>query len=240
MAPRKRRKLQQPSCSRSISICQREEIAALFNKRFSLSNSSDSDSWTVPNSSVLFLGKPFFISNMLAMKDELNKTKSLLNDYDIKEWHQHTRKTNKAGLVVRQLRNTVHPELCTQAWTKFHEIINTYDLIPKGALLAKHLNTVHLCEAPGAFISSLNHYLKSHRSGLKWEWVATTLSPCYEGHDLRAMLDDDRFILETLQHWNFGKDGTGDLMSSENLDDLKTSCQALGPIHLVNIKNNQI
>lgn len=234
MAPKKKKKFQQPSFSRPISLCHQEELAALFNKKFALKTHSDNN-WTLPNCNLLFVEKAFVVANMLHIKEELNRTKSLLNDRDINDWHQHTRRTNKAGLVVHHLRNNLHPEMCTQAWAKFHEIINTYNLIPEEALRVKSFNTVHLCEAPGAFITSLNHFLKSHNAGLGWKWVATTLNPYYEGHDLGAMLNDDRFISETLQHWNFGKDSTGDIMNKENLHGLQTSCETLGSIHMVSI-----
>ena len=231
MAPKKKTKFHQPLLSMPSSLCHQEELAALFNKKFTLK--TNSDDWSLPNSDVLFSDKPFVVGNMLEIKKELNRTKSLLNDQDINEWHLHTRRTNKAGLVVQHLRGTLHPEMCTQAWAKFHEIINTQNLVPEGALTDQRFNTVHLCEAPGAFITSLNHFLKCRKSSLRWQWLATTLNPYYEGHGLGAMLDDDRFISQTLQHWNFGKDNTGDLMNKHNVYSLQSSCQALGPIHLV-------
>ena len=48
--------------------------------------------------------------------------------------------------------------MCTQAWCKFHEVLGTYPSIAELSA-ARELNTVHLCEAPGAFIASLNHFL---------------------------------------------------------------------------------
>ena len=38
---------------------------------------------------------------------------------------------------------------------------------------AKDYNSVHLCEAPGVFITSLNH------SDVTCNWMATTLNPHY-------------------------------------------------------------
>ena len=117
---------------------------------------------------------------------------------------------------------------------KFYEIFNTFDLIPEDAQRSEKVRSLHLCEAPGAFVASLNHFLKSHYNGMDWQWVANTLNPYYEGNDLEAMLDDDRFILKTLSHWNFGVDGTGDLMNLANLDSLK---QETGESHLVREKS---
>ena len=49
----------------------------------------------------------------------------------------------------------------------------------------KEYHCVHLCEAPGTFITSLNHALVLHNSDVIWSWMATTLNPHYEGNDDR-------------------------------------------------------
>ena len=82
--------------------------------------------------------------------------KSSLSDVDITKWHEHTQRTNRSGQVIHHIRHHCRPELCTQAWCKFHEIVAQYQLIPTHEPV---INTLHLCEAPGAFITSLNHYL---------------------------------------------------------------------------------
>ena len=226
MASKKRKKYQKRHPHDSIGL--REEIEALFNKKIVLKSSEEV--WALPDSSTMFQEPPFILEDMISLKDELNQKKSLLNDMDIVQWHLHTRRAHKAGLVVKHLRENFHAEMCTQAWAKFHEILNSFDLITEDAQKTGTFRSVHLCEAPGAFVASLNHFLKSHCRGLEWHWVANTLNPYYEGHDLTAMLDDDRFILKTLSHWNFGLDGTGDLMNLANLESLQ---QKTGESHLV-------
>ena len=67
---------------------------------------------------------------------------------------------------------------------------------------------VHLCEAPGAFISATNHYVRTHRPTWWWDWVAISLNPYYEGNDQFAMIDDDKLIGQTLDHW-WGEWGRG-------------------------------
>ena len=88
------------------------------------------------------------------------------------------------------VKKTCNPELMTQAWLKFHECFHVFDLGPGPD--EKEFNTVHLCEAPGAFITSLNHALVLHHTDVVWNWVATTLNPHYEGNDLGYMINDDR------------------------------------------------
>jgi len=62
------------------------------------------------------------------------------------------------GLIARCVQRTRRAEMCTQAWCKFHEVLGTFPAIAQLSA-ARELNTVHLCEAPGAFITSLNHFL---------------------------------------------------------------------------------
>lgn len=92
--------------------------------------------------------------------------------YCYRPWGSHTSFTNRAGNVVRQIRQGQgEVELCTTAWTKMYESIVSFDLLPaSGGATVGHLEigqpavgSVHLCEAPGAFISATNHYIKTQR-----------------------------------------------------------------------------
>uniref|UniRef100_A0A8C0WHX6 Cap-specific mRNA (nucleoside-2'-O-)-methyltransferase 2 n=1 Tax=Castor canadensis TaxID=51338 RepID=A0A8C0WHX6_CASCN len=106
---------------------------------------------------------------------------------------------------------SVNAELCTQAWCKFHEILCT----------------------PGAFIASLNHYLKSHRFPCDWSWVANTLNPYHEANDNLMMIMDDRLIANTLHWWYFGPDNTGDIMTLKYLTGLQDFLSSMATVHLV-------
>ena len=86
------------------------------------------------------------------------------------------------SLIARYLQHTRCAEMCTQAWCKFHEIVGTFPAIARLSA-TRQLNTVHLCEAPGAFITSLNHFLvcqgllfvaKSYSDSLFCEDVSTS------------------------------------------------------------------
>lgn len=63
----------------------------------------------------------------------------------------------------------------------------------------------------------------------EWRWLATTLNPYYEGNNIGQMIDEDRFIGCSYSNWYFGEDGTGNLMSGENLAGLK---EKLGTIEV--------
>ncbi|XP_019613987.1 PREDICTED: cap-specific mRNA (nucleoside-2'-O-)-methyltransferase 2-like [Branchiostoma belcheri] len=209
-----------------------DETERLFSKKFSFQKPED-DSWHLPPAGVLFSCRNLVSHEMAGMKEELNRVKGLLSDKEIRSWHEHTNQTNRAGKVISHLKQNIRPQLCTQAWCKFHEIVCTFPLVSDAAVEAGVFSSVHLCEAPGAFITSLNHYLVNRRVDCGWNWVGNSLNPYYEGNDLEHTIDDDRFIFGTLPNWHFGADNTGDIMSAENLQHLKTFVEEIQPIHLV-------
>ena len=173
----------------------------------------------------------------MAIKYRLNETKNLLNSKDIEKWRRHTGKTNPCGSVVKRLRETVKPELCTQAWAKFYEIVSSCRIIPSTCIESKQLTSLHLCEAPGAFIAGLNHYIKSNFDEMHWSWLASTLNPFYEGNDTKRMIAGERFLVETLSHWNFGETYDGDLMCWGNLECLLHATGSSGKVDLVSRRN---
>lgn len=167
------------------------------------------------------------------LKSALNGLKGSLNDFEIGDWHKHTTYCNPAGLVNKQIRHNFHPELCTQAWCKFHEILCFDQVLPDSALSSKSVAAVHICEAPGAFICSLNHYLKSHHKNVRYKWLACTLNPYYEGNDADSCVADDRLIFRTLEQWCFGPDNTGSIFSESLLEDVLKKAKAFDTVCLV-------
>lgn len=190
-------------------------VSTLFNKQFEITN----DNYTLPAPEMIFNDPPWQIDDLQNLKTNLNDVKSRLNDYNLVEWRSHTRKRNQAGDIKWRLQREINPEFLTQAWCKFYEILSSYPLLSQTTINRGKFKSVHLCEAPGAFVTSLNHWLKLNAPLIDWKWTATTLNPYYEGNSLSCMINDDRFILHTLEHWYFGGDNTGNLMKLKNLDD---------------------
>ena len=48
--------------------------------------------------------------------------------------------------------------LFTQAWMKFYEILTHFPKLLESGQTGRPIRSLHLCEAPGAFISALVHY----------------------------------------------------------------------------------
>ena len=165
----------------------RDQVDELFGKKFKFQD--EYDQWRLPESSAVFREESFKIPDLIDLKKRLNSTKSKLDSKDMLSWHKYTNFTNRAGEITFMLRKEFQPEMCTQAWGKLHEILWTFNIIPQNA---NKLNSVHLCEAPGAFIASLNHYLKTHRMDWTWRWKAMTLNPYFEENNLVDMIDQDK------------------------------------------------
>ncbi|GFG29900.1 hypothetical protein Cfor_09920 [Coptotermes formosanus] len=189
--------------------------------------------WRLPEPSEMFVAERWKDARLQTLKDELNSVKSKLDSYNLNDWHKHTRAMNKAGEIQWRLRKELEPEFLTQAWCKFYENARSFILVPPTVVNTGCLSSVHLCEAPGAFITSLNHFLKLHNPGIEWKWLATTLNPYYEGNPLSCMINDDRFILQTLSNWNFGLDYTGNLMDLNNMLHLVQEAAKIGDVLLV-------
>lgn len=143
----------------------KEEVLEYFNKKFSFK--PPVCGWSLPLESEMFTAEKWKLDDMMEMKDNLNQVKNKLNNYNLDEWHKHTRAMNKAGNVLWTLKRDIEPEFATQAWCKFYEICSTYNFVCNMAQERCALNSLHLCEAPGAFITSLNHYLKLNHPDLK-------------------------------------------------------------------------
>lgn len=198
--------------------------------------------YVLPEPNSVFKEQPWQLDNLQTLKEDLNRVKSRLNDFNLDEWQRHTYRMNWAGDVLSYVKRCVCPEFTTQAWCKFYEIVCSFPLVPLNEISrnggSNNFTSVHLCEAPGAFVVALNHWLKLNARHVRWDWMASTLNPYCEGNPYNKMVEDDRFIRHTLRHWCFGADNTGNLMRLANLDALVERSKAIaddgrGPIMLV-------
>ncbi|EFN88438.1 Uncharacterized protein FLJ11171 [Harpegnathos saltator] len=220
---------------------------ALFHKHFIISENTENNQnveevkYVLPKPECMFREEPWQKDSLQTLKNELNDVKSRLNNFTLDEWQQHTYQMNQAGDVLNDIKKHIQPEFITQAWCKFYEIVCNFSLVPLNKIQEINeenicsFSSVHLCEAPGAFVVALNHWLKLNAPSVKWDWIASTLNPYCEGNPYSQMIDDDRFIRHTLMHWYFGADNTGNIMDLQNLDALVERSKTIsqGPIMLI-------
>ena len=104
-------------------------------------------------------------------------------------WYQLSKLANLTQRVMHRLRERVDAEMCTTAWAKMFELLAHYSLLPTGH---KVVHTTHVCEAPGAFITATNHFVKTHLPrDTSWTWTGLSLNPYYEGNDHVEMISSD-------------------------------------------------
>ncbi|GFN88442.1 Cap-specific mRNA (nucleoside-2'-o-)-methyltransferase 2 [Plakobranchus ocellatus] len=158
---------------------------------------------------------------LIGLKGKMNSVKDQLSSKDIHTWHAHTTRCNIAGKIIPHVKS-LGAELCTQAWVKFYEILSVYH--SEGLVPDRPFLSLHLCEAPGAFVTALNHFLQQQGFSHIWDWRATTLNPYHECNNLGEMIADDRLIRQTYTQWFFGDDGSGDITHPGHV---KSLCQML-------------
>lgn len=97
---------------------------------------------------------------LISVKEQLNTVKDKLNNYSLEAWSKHTHKRDPAGGIGWNLRKGINAEFVTKAWSKFYELVTAYQLVRISDPSTGLFNSMHLCEAPGAFVAALNHFLK--------------------------------------------------------------------------------
>jgi len=106
----------------------------------------------------------------------------------------------------------------SQAWLKMYEILAAIPLINKNSTT---LRTFHICEAPGSFISAINHFIKTRTKIKNFEWIANSLNPKKSTSKNTAFGDDYGYMKKYPNNWDFGADNTGDITHQVNMDHYK-------------------
>jgi 23S rRNA U2552 (ribose-2'-O)-methylase RlmE/FtsJ len=120
--------------------------------------------------------------------------------------------------VIDRVRALLKNDKISNAWLKSYEIYTTFDLID--SFEEKEFNTFHLCELPGQFILSLQHYIKK-RTKKKLNWIAQSLNP-YNLTNRRTMQgkflpDQYNMAKDNEKNYDFGDTGTGDITDIDNI-----------------------
>ncbi len=152
----------------------------------------------------------------------------LIDTRDIKEWDSIKKEIryympkDKTKNITEMIAEKYGTGKISQAWIKMMEMIVDCNLIKNNNDTFK---TFHLCEAPGNFIASINHYIKT-KTNMKFEWNAQSLNPyTYSGKNKTAFGDDYGYLKKYANRWNWGKDGSGDITKIENIKSYKEYCK---------------
>ncbi|XP_055341057.1 cap-specific mRNA (nucleoside-2'-O-)-methyltransferase 2-like [Paramacrobiotus metropolitanus] len=180
------------------------------------------------------LQQPYLRDSFRITEENLNSVKSEVGQMDPEEWRSLTNYTDLASLLRYDVKNNQDLELGTNAWLKFWNILHEYPELTKSDGTAT-FSSLHLCEAPGAFVSALNHFLSCklpeiHKS---WKWLASSLSP-YDTVVNKEAIVEDTLIRCTKHNWHFGADDSGDILRRANRSALVEAAKtALGDVWLV-------
>jgi hypothetical protein len=149
-----------------------------------------------------------------------NEILNLKNNILLSQAVIDTRDPNKYELIKQVTdiyRKNLHPIITnkynaqnvSQAWQKMYEMLSIFNLFNKNS---KNLNTFHICEAPGSFIISLNHYIKTMTNIKNWNWKAQSL------HEKAGaeFFNTYKFIEKYPNNWDFGPNNTGDITNIDN------------------------
>jgi hypothetical protein len=116
------------------------------------------------------------------------------------------------------IENKFNQKNITTDWLKMYEVINLFNLITINKSINSNIyKTFHLCEAPGNFISAINHYLKTETSIKNYDWYAQTLNPNKELYNFTSFKDDFNYIKKYSDRWKFGYNNLGDITDPENI-----------------------
>lgn len=200
--------------------------------------------------------------SLLELKRTMNGAKSLMDPLQ-KEW-RHFQEfqrmyrgydilKGKRGILVQKYG----AEVVTNAWLKMYEVARYITPVWDQAMRSKskdanaRVTSLHIAEAPGNFIVSLNHYLQMEQRRLSWDWLANTYrdplvkdqkvkvwqvdsnksktQPQSSSKDETGYLGDTYgLIAKYPDRWLFGSDCDGDITSANNIRSLQATIAARG------------
>lgn len=165
-----------------------------------------------------------YYKKLLYASADLNVTKEAMNNIkysaargsndDLVTYGQLTSELDMSYVLKNTITRNYGAEMVTVAWMKLYEILCSYpELIPvkEGATV----RTFNVCDAPGAFVASINQYVTTR--GGKLDWYAQSLNPTHTVNQGRGFEDSYGLIASYPDRWIFGADDTGDITHADNL-----------------------
>ncbi len=221
---------------KSYDLMQIKHLTYDFDNSFKIENiSTCANKYTLRPINPLGLYNMTFYKKLIQKRSELNYFKRVMDtkpsqiflnnrryidSAELITWEELTSSVDMSKFLKNVLRTEYNAEMVTNAWIKMYEMLNMFPDIIKPSQNAitdsnSSFKSFHLCEAPGAFICSLNHYLSTIYPKINHDWYAQSLNPCL---NYQALDDHYGLIKKYPNRWIFGdpkKDNSGDITHSQ-------------------------
>lgn len=172
---------------------------------------------------------------LISIKKELNEAKCKLDPINNSMYNKLTAVT----YVMEDLRgdngrlsNEFNAQIVTKAWIKIYELICRYvpmeheisrkisrQRTAQISVPKKDLYTFHIAEAPGAFIPSINHIIKTRYPSIDWNWFAESYRDPTNPRKLKGKYLGDHYGLMRKYEpkWIYGAESDGDITKGSNI-----------------------
>lgn len=130
---------------------------------------------------------------------------------------------NLNRLLLDKYTININGHVVSRAWIKCYEllfdtqILNTHD--------KDEWKTLFICEAPGNFVNSMNHYIKTNTKIKNHKWTAQSLC-----ENKANFYDSYGFIKQTQKNWDLGPKEDGDIM---NFTNFKYYCDKYNDVNMI-------
>ena len=130
--------------------------------------------------------------------------------YDLVKKYVRYYEQSLGDKLQRDHKISINGRRVSRAWIKFYEMVNEIPLLESVVNPSVPLQSFHICEAPGTFILSMEHYMKTRMPNQTVAWTAQSL------HDSN-IFDEYGLIKKYLNRWDFGPKNTGDITDVNNI-----------------------
>jgi cap2 methyltransferase len=175
------------------------------------------------------------IDELISLKERLNSSKSKMDIYYLssKQNQEMNRKWMQFQGIIDiykpmrfEIQKKFNAKFVTNAWMKYWEMYSHYDVTGESSKFYAFFNA----ELPGATLSAFNHYMKTMKPHIDFDWRASSLAPSeHSKNELEALGDNYGLYANSKDKWimEIGGDGNnGDVTKVENILDFE---KKLGP-----------
>jgi len=150
-----------------------------------------------------------YIKKMIDTTKKLYLTKFYLDSRNFDKWSKIEYITNIRRSIIKYLDKEYNIKN-SRGFIKMFDILNLLNIIDFNK---KEINTLHVCEAPGNFINSINYFIKSNNKNMIFNWYANSIF----NKDKNYLGDEYGFISKYPNRWDRLNDNSGDITKLDNI-----------------------